>query len=581
VALNAQRPWRCRQAPADVVGELEHELALSPLAARLLALRGVQGAGAAQTFLAKRLQDLHRPECMRDMAVAAARLAKAINERQRIVIHGDYDVDGSTSTALLKLFVRTCGHDAVAWIPHRRIDGYGLGEASLQAAVEHRAQLMVTVDCGIADHGFARRIEAETGCHVIITDHHLPGRSLPECTAVCNPNHPLCPYPDKTLAGVGVAWKLAWATAVVLSGSERITDRLRAFLLDALALVAVGTVADCASLAGENRILVHHGLKALVRTANPGLRALLDHCRLEETPTATDVGWKLGPLLNASGRLGSAMANIDLLTAVDQLAAMEVLNRIVIENEERKRLTQFLTKELIARAEADPLLPQRASLVFAGEGWHQGVVGIVASRLVDHFAKPSAVIALADGVGKGSLRSVADVHLGDVLDACRPLLIKGGGHAMAAGLSIEAGRVPEFAEAFERHVASRVMPGNGAPRTDYDADAAVAELDADFFTALDAMAPYGIANPEPVLLLSGASFIAKPRLFGANGDHVRAAITDVGGGMREFLAWRAKDQFAAFSAPAQRFDLLVRPQASRFRGEAQQRLVFVDGRSAS
>lgn len=578
--LTASRLWRCRACLADLIAELEHELQLSHLAARLLALRGVQGATEAQRFLAKRLADLHPPALLHRMEAAAARLASAISERQTILIHGDYDVDGSTATALLAQFVRACGHHAIAFIPHRRIDGYGLGEASLLAVQEHRAAVMVTVDCGIADHGWAKRIESETGCAVIITDHHLPQGALPECTAVCNPNQPGCSYPDKGLAGVGVAWKLAWATATVLCGGPKVTDRLRAFLTDALALVAVGTVADCAPLNGENRILVSHGLTALARTTNPGLRTLLAHARLEDGPiSAGDVGWKLGPLLNASGRLGSAMANIRLLTATDRSEAEAVLAGIVSENEERKRLTQILTDELTATLAADPTVPARNTVVVAGDGWHQGVVGIVASRLVEQFGKPAVVIAINDGVGKGSLRTIPAVHLGEAIEACRAHLIKGGGHAMAAGLTIEADKVQAFAAAFEQHVAARILPGSLIPRTDYDADVTVDELDQDFFTTLAALGPFGTGNPEPVLHLVGVSFAAKPQLFGRDGNHLRGALTGSRGGLRELLAWKIKDRFSALSANGARFNLLVRPEINRWRGEAQHRLVFVDGQS--
>lgn len=576
--LTPARPWTRREPPADVVAELEHDGHFAPLVARLLALRGVQGAEQASRWLAKRLADLHRPQLMAGMDAAARRFAAAIAARETILIHGDYDVDGSTSAALLALFVRTCSHQAVVWIPHRRIDGYGLSEASLEAVKQHRATLMITVDCGIADGGWAARIEAETGCTVLITDHHLPQGALPQCTAVCNPNRGDCAYPDKALAGVGVAWKLAWATAVVLAGSDRLPQGLRDFLLDALALVAVGTVADCAALIGENRILVHHGLNALARTANPGLRALLDHARLDGQVSAGDVGWRLGPLLNAAGRVGSAMANIRLLTAADAATARAELDAIVTENEERKRLTQLLTADLIAEAEAGAAR-SRASLVFAGEGWHQGVVGIVASRLVEQFGKPAAVIAINDGVGKGSLRSVPQVHLGEALDACRPHLLKGGGHAMAAGLTIEPGKVAEFSAAFEAHVAARAPAGSCLPQTAFDGEATVRDLDPEFFGQLDAMGPFGVGNAEPVVQVRAACFVTRPKLFGKDGDHLRGALTDPGGGMREFLAWRAAKHAAALSAGGGRFDLLVRPEAGRWRGELQPRLIFVDGRT--
>lgn len=579
--LTASRSWQRRNVVADLVAELEHELNVSHLAATVLALRGIEGAAQAERWMAKRLSDLHRPGLLAGMDAAAQRLARAIDRRERILIHGDYDVDGSTSAALLAQFCRACSHEATVWIPHRRIDGYGLSDSSLEAVREHRAQLMVTVDCGIADGGWARRIESEAGCDVVITDHHLPQGYLPACTAVVNPNRPDCTYPDKGLAGVGVAWKLAWATAMVLCGSERVTDRLRAFLTGALGLVAIGTVADCAPLTGENRILVHHGLKELARSDNPGLRALLAEAGLSEVaPTAGDVGWKLSPLLNASGRMDSAMANIELLTAPDAASAAPILARIVAGNDERRRITQMLVQDLVARAETDPSLAGRATLVFAGADWHPGIVGIVASRLVDRFGKPSAVIAIADGQAKGSLRSVASVHLGEAIDACRSCLLRGGGHAMAAGITLEPGRVEDFATAFERHVAARVAPGSLVPRTDYDADAAVSELDDSFLRLVESMEPFGTGNREPVVRLRQAVLAGRPRLFGKDGEHLRAPLTDAGGSMRELLAWRGKTIFGEVAAPGRRLDLLVRPEVNRWNGACSLRLVFVDGQAA-
>ena len=577
--LAASRPWRRREAPGDVIAELEHDFRMSPLAARLMALRGITTADADR-FLSRRLADLHRPELMTGMELAAERLAEAITARRTILIHGDYDVDGTTASALLAGFVEACAHRAIAWIPHRRIDGYGLSEASLEAARTHHADLLITVDCGIADHGWAERIE-QAGTTVIVTDHHLKPDNVsgPRCTAVVNPNQPGCPYPDKGLAGVGVAWKLAWATAKRLSGSDKVSPRLREYLLDSLALVAVGTLADCAPLTGENRVLVHHGLGALRRTSVPGLRALIEHARLDEDLSASDVGWKISPLLNASGRVGSAMGTLALLTAADAEAARTALAAVVSENEERRRLTQLLTADLIAAA-ARPEHAGRCALVFAGDGWHAGVVGIVASRLVETYQKPAAVIALADGVGKGSLRSIAGVNLGECLAACRPYLLKGGGHAMAAGLSIDPAQVPAFADAFEAAVRERLPGGGISPRTDYDADVAMGELDGEFFAVLDRLGPFGNGNPEPMVQVSGVSIVARPRLFGANADHLKAAITDAGGGMRELLCWRGKDLFTPFATGGARFDLLVRPQATTFRGQPQTRLVWVDGRSA-
>ena len=575
--LEAQRLWRVRPVPDDLVAELEHDLGLSALTARLLAGRGIDSASTAEHFLRKRLQDLLPPDSMRDMPVAAKRFAQAIEQRERILIHGDYDVDGSTATVLLKQFCRCLSHDAVGWIPDRRIDGYGLSEASLEAVRQEQAQLMVTVDCGIADQGWAARIE-ETGCQVIITDHHLPQDQLPRCTAVCNPNQPDCRYPDKGLAGVGVAWKLCWATAKVLCGSDRVTDRLREFLLDSLALVAIGTVADCAPLAGENRILVHHGLQALAASRNPGLRAILAQTRLEEGPiTANDVGWKIGPLLNASGRLGSALRNVSLLCAENIDEATHLLREIVGENEERRRLTMLLADEIAEEIERNHDYEQRLSLVFSGDGWHQGVVGIVASRLSERYQKPTAVIGIVDGIAKGSLRTVPGVHLGQAIEACRDHLLAGGGHAMAAGICLEPERVPDFIQAFEDHFQQHFPAGLPAAGTDYDADTGILSLQNGFMKELQSLEPFGTGNPAPVIRVRGCRFAGRPDLFGRDGKHLRGAITDAEGGMQQMIAWSAGSRLSDFCRVGAQFDLLLKPEINHWRGRSQLQLLFVDG----
>ncbi len=577
--LASRHSWQLRPAASDRVAEIEHDLGLHPLTARLLVIRGLCSPQEAQRFLDRRLQDLHDPSGLPDMDVAAQRFAKAIAHRHKILIHGDFDVDGSTATALLLQFCRLCAHDAVAWIPDRIDDGYGLGEGSLQAVREHQAELLITVDCGTQDNGWAARIEAETGCAVIITDHHLPGSQLPHCVALVNPNLPGHDYPDRYLAGVGVAWKLAWATARELCGSRQVPERHRAFLLDALALVALGTVADCAPLDGDNRILVHHGLQALRRTPNPGLRALIAVLKLDDGIDAETISWRLAPVLNAAGRLGSAMDNIALLTTGDPAEAEGLVRFLVGRNEERRRLTEILTDDLIHEIESNPAYAARSSLVFAGDGWHPGIVGIVANRLAERFTKPSAVISLDGDVGKGSLRSAAGVHLGEAIDACQAHLCGGGGHAKAAGISLRADQVAAFAEAFEAHVRSLCPGGPVSPGIAYDAVIRVADLDAGLFADIARLEPFGIGNPSPVVRVDGARFITRPELFGRGGDHLRGALSDAHGGMCQFLAWRAKRHYEAFSQPRGSFDLLVRPEINRWRGNDQYRLVYIDGKT--
>lgn len=578
--LIPNRSWHIRNAPSDIIEELEHELSLSHITARILAIRGITCAEQANRFIHKRLKDLSPPELMLGMDRAAQRFAQAIREQQNILIHGDFDVDGSTACSLLCLFAQACNSTATAWIPHRRIEGYGLSEASLKAVKEHQANLMITVDCGIADHGWAQKIEQETACDVIITDHHLPQHQLPQCTAIVNPNQPDCPYPDKGLAGVGVAWKLCWATAKILSGGDKVTSTLRDFLLDHLSLVAVGTVADCAPLDNENRILVHHGLKCLRHTKNLGLRALIQEAGIADKDiTASDIGWKIGPLVNASGRLGSAMRNVELFCSKDQATADRLIKEIVEENEERKRLTGLLSDELIEEIKGNPIYRKRSTLVFAGERWHQGIVGIVASRIVDQFQKPCAIIGIDGDIGKGSLRTINQVHLGHAVDACREHLISGGGHAMAAGITIQQDQVDAFMEAFEDHVRNGFPNGLPNQGTDYDACVSIPDLNDHFFEELGLLEPFGQHNPEPTLLLNQVRFVTKPNLFGKTGDHLRGAITDHHGGIKQLLAWRAKEQFHAFSRPGGHFNFIIKPQLNYFRGEHFPQLLYIDGES--
>ena len=284
--------WQMRDVADELVQDLASTMNCSPLVARLLALRGVHDRPSAELFLGKRLKDCHHPHEFKNMERAAKRFAEAINERQSILIHGDFDVDGSTSSTLVKRFCRACGHDADVWIPHRRIDGYGLTESSMRQVAERKPNVFITVDCGIADGGLAQRMEQEHGCDVIITDHHLPQADKPNCFAVVNPQQEDCNYPNKGICGVGIAWKLCWATALALSPDDTVNDRLRTFLLDALSLVAIGTIADCMPMLGENRSMVHHGLRALEQTSNPGLRArcLNKAAVLKYSPPMTSAG---------------------------------------------------------------------------------------------------------------------------------------------------------------------------------------------------------------------------------------------------------------------------------------------------
>jgi single-stranded-DNA-specific exonuclease len=348
-------------------------------------------------------------------------------------------------------------------------------------------------------------------------------------------------------------------------------------LLDSLALVALGSVADCAPLINNNRILVHHGLKALERTTLPGLKALLQSCDLWGQPlTANDVSWKLSPLLNAAGRLGEADHTIELLCATDDASAKKLANQLHKDNEQRRRLTSVLADDLKSQVSAMQELPE--GLVFAGEGWHPGVIGIAAARICEDHQRPTAVIAVNDGIGRGSLRAPPGLRLDQALDDCRDLLISGGGHAAAAGLSISIDNIPLFSERFAAAIASQQPDGAQASPLVYDCRAAIGDLNGDFFADLQRLGPFGHGNPEPTLLIERACINGKPNCFGKKGDHLRAALTDPHGGMRQLLAWNLGERLNAFLQPNAAFDLIVRPERNWYRGELYPQLVLVDGR---
>jgi single-stranded-DNA-specific exonuclease len=504
--------------PADpaVIALLERELRLPTAACRLLIARGLSDPETAKRFLRPRLDQLHRPELLLGLDAAVARLAAAVRARETVFIHGDYDVDGMCSTTLLTRTIRELGGVAVPFIPRRLEDGYDLSGAGVAAARAAGAGVVVTCDCGTS----AREPIAELtrgGIDVIVTDHHLPGGPLPECLAVLNPKQPGCPYPDKDLAAVGVVFKLALALVRALGGNENA-------VLRRLDLVAVATVADLAPLRGENRVLVRYGLKMLAETDNVGLRALIRASGLEgKALTAGRVGFTLAPRLNAVGRLSTAMRGLELLLAEDDRDAhpiareLEELNR---RRQEVDRMTLVRARELLEAIDLDATF----GIVLAEEGWHPGVIGIVASRIVETCGRPTVLIALADGEGKGSGRSIGafDLHAG--LSECRDLLLRFGGHRSAAGVTIARDKVAEFARRFDEVARARLTPDDLVPEVRIDLELPLAEATAELEAVLRHFEPYGLGNPCPAILSSGVRLARPPRVV--KGDALKLCLTD-------------------------------------------------------
>jgi len=525
------------------VARLRQELGLHPLAARALAARGFTEPAAAERFLAPRLEDLPDPFALKGMEPAVARIARALASKERIACYGDYDVDGVTSTALLLRFLAASGGDVVSYTPHRLREGYGLNQAAVGRLAGQGVRLLVTLDCGItsvAEVEEARRL----GLDVVVVDHHTVPVELPAAAAILNPHQPGCGYPSKHLAAVGVAFNLALALRRRLREQGRYgAAHPEPNLKEALDLVALGTVADVVPLVEVNRVLVRWGLVEIARARRPGLRALLRVAGVAAGApvTASQVGFRLAPRINAAGRLDDAGRGVRLLLASDEGAALPLAEELDRENRARQELERQMLEEALADAGG---LVEKGSrgLVLFREGWHPGVVGIVASRVAERFHRPAVLVGVSDGVGKGSGRSVEGFHLYDALAACSGHLTRFGGHRHAAGVTIEPASLGAFRQAFERYAGERLSDDDLVPRTRIEGWAKADLLDERGASDLSKLAPFGAGNAEPVFGVRGRP--ARARQVGAGGVHLKLTLAE-----RDAIGFSLGDRYPLCSAP--------------------------------
>ena len=548
------------------VARLAAELHLPPPVCTLLALRGYGDIEPAKQYLRPRLDQLHDPRQMEGLEVAVGRLARAVRDGETIFLHGDYDVDGICSITLLLRAIRAFGGMVVPFIPRRIEDGYDLTMAGVRAAIAAGARVLVTCDCGTSA---VEPIKAAcaAGIDVIVTDHHLPGGPLPECLAVLNPKRPGCGYPDKDLAAVGIAFKLALALAHAVGASDSIVYRM-------LDLVALATVADIAPLRGENRVLVRFGLRVMADTTIPGLRALIRATGLEgKTLTAGRIGFILAPRLNAVGRLGHAIRGVQLLTTGSEHEA----NAIARELEELNRRRQELDRQTLGRAHqlVEQLdLDRTYGLVIAEQGWHPGVIGIVAARLVEEVCRPVVLIALEGEQGKGSGRSIAafDLHAG--LSACRDLLLRFGGHRAAAGVTIARSRVDAFAERFNETARERLTADDLIPEVRVDLELPLSAVTAELESLLRHFEPFGPANATPVVMTRAVRLAAPPRLVGSG--HLKLRLVGDGAQL-DAIGWGMAG-LASELDPATPFDVAYRLERDDWNGEVRLQAKLADVR---
>ncbi len=502
---------------------LARALSLHPLAARVLAARGLAELEAAERFLAPRLADLPDPFSMKGMEAAVSRIVRAVESGERIACYGDYDVDGVTSTVLLAGFLRAAGADAVTYTPHRLVEGYGLNAAAVGRLAGEGVRLIVTLDCGITSVAEVQEA-ARLGLDVVVVDHHTVPVELPAAAAILNPHQPGCGYPSKHLAAVGVTFCLAMALRKRLREKGRFGEaRPEPNLKEALDLVALGTVADVVPLVEVNRVLVRFGLEEIARSRRPGLRALKRVAGMAEGApvSAGQVGFRLGPRINAAGRLDDAGRGVRLLLSEDPAAATALAEELDRENRSRQEIERLMLEEALADAQGRVRGGARG-LVLSRDGWHPGVVGIVAARVAERFHRPAVLVGVADGVGKGSGRSIEGFHLYDALAACGAHLARFGGHRHAAGVTVEPARLPAFRDAFERFAFERLAPDDLVPRCRIEGWALAADLDERAADDLARLAPFGAGHAEPLFAVRARP--ARARTVGAAGVHLKLQL---------------------------------------------------------
>jgi single-stranded-DNA-specific exonuclease len=502
------RRWSLHESDPVAVAALIDGLKVDPLIAGLLVNRGICDLDAARRFMTPSLSCMRDPFLLRGMERAVDRLANAFQAGERVCVYGDYDVDGITATALLIGFFTEVGVDCFYHIPHRMEDGYGLSEEGLRTVAGRGARVVVSVDCGITACREAL-VCRELGMDLIVTDHHTPGDSIPDAWAIINPLQPECTFPFKRPAGVGLAFYLLVALRARLRQLGWFDGCHEPDLKSSLELVALGTVADIVPLVDDNRAFVSHGLRELTVSRRPGIRALKEVSGLSGSVGCGDVGFRLAPRLNAAGRLDNATRGVELLLCGDRERAKILAEELDAANAERQVIERDMLQDAMTSVAALPDMSRRASIVLASEEWHAGVIGIVASRLVEQYHVPTVLIALQDEAGKGSARSIPRFDLYDALCRCAPLLQKFGGHKYAAGLSVDPAMVQEFADLFETVAADRLTDEDLIPELFLDIELPPSSATLECAEAVQELGPFGAGNPEPVFLLQNLRVMEK------------------------------------------------------------------------
>ena len=565
-----ERRWRIRNTDSHVVAKLSQDAGISALHAALLVNRGITTEQQAGEFISPSLSGLSDPFRMKGVEPAVQRILLAKSRGETLCIHGDYDVDGVTAVALLTSFFRAVSIPVCYLIPKRLEDGYGLSSEGVDEAKRLGAKVLITVDCGITSVVEAEYCR-ESGIDLIITDHHTPGDIIPAALAVINPLQPGCTAPFNKLAGVGVAFKLAVAVRSRLRQEGFFENAPEPNLKEYLDLVALGTIADLVPLLGENRIIVAYGLKELAASSRPGISALKRVSAVKDDVSTVDVGFRLAPRLNAAGRLDDAKRGVELLLTSDPEQAATLADELDAANRERQEIEKEILADALDRLKRDEGLTGRTAVVLASENWHAGVIGIVASRVVERCHRPTILIALQDGEGKGSGRSIPAFHLYNALAASAEQLIKFGGHRQAAGISILEVNLAAFYDSFDAYAAENLTLEDLTPEYAVDAEIFPEDLGDQLLAIISSLKPYGMGNPEPLFLLRRVNVVSQ-RLI--NDAHLKMAL-NVNGRSVDAIGFKL-----AGKLPASEFiDILFTPELNVWKGKETLQLRLRDIRT--
>ncbi len=574
------RPWWIYPHDPQRIAALQRAAGISAMLAQLLIARGISDPRQARQFLDSRLSDLRDPMLMPGCALAAERIYDAVRQGRRIVIYGDYDVDGVSGTAILRQCLKLLGANVGYYVPSRLEEGYGLNAEAIGRLADEGAEVLVTVDCGIAsaDEAAAAR---QRGLELIVTDHHEPSVRLPQAAAIVHPRLPGSDYAFGMLSGAGVALKLAWAICQRASGAKRVSPAMRDFLVQAVGLAALGTVADVVPLIDENRILVRHGLVSLEQSTQPGVRALLEVAGLSNKSRldAEDIAFQVAPRLNAVGRLGQALLAVELLVTDRPDRALELAQYVNGLNSDRQTLERSVylaANKCVQQADVE----NEPAIVLAQHGWHPGVLGIVAGRLAEKYQRPTVLIAwekLGVRPGTGSARSVPGFDLHAALAACSEHLVSFGGHAAAAGLTIEEAKFEAFRASFCEYVAAHLRDHAGVTELRIDAEVPLSALSVEIVEQIEKLAPFGHGNFRPLICASGVDLADPPKLIGSSGRHLAVRLRQNDAAMRA-IAFGREDWAEPLAAANGPLDVAFRPVVNEFRGLRSVELHLVDWR---